>query len=124
MIPMCKSCRLRVPVDRILYQFCNLVERWFNKLKNARRVATSYDKTAESFLAFADITSIRLWLRHFSTSLSLQSAGHFTLETQRQGHFVSFGARRITFRAKLPARQGSDRAQPEEQTPTRHWPPL
>lgn len=38
-----------------------------NKLKNARRVATRYDKTAESFLGFIDITSIRLWLYHLST---------------------------------------------------------
>ncbi|MFN3823419.1 MAG: IS5/IS1182 family transposase, partial [Pseudorhodobacter sp.] len=37
------------------------------KLKNARRVATRYHKTAESFLGFIDITSIRLWLRHLST---------------------------------------------------------
>ena len=44
-----------------------LLERCFNKLKNARRVATRYDKTAESFLGFIDITSIRLWLRHLST---------------------------------------------------------
>jgi len=54
-------------VDRTLYRLRNLVERCFNKLKNARRVATRYDKTAESFLAFIDITSIRLWLRHLST---------------------------------------------------------
>lgn len=39
----------------------------FNKLKNARRVATRYDKTAESFLDFIDITSIRLWIRYLST---------------------------------------------------------
>ena len=44
-----------------------LVERCFNKLKNARRVATRYDKTAESFLGFIDITSIRLWFRLLST---------------------------------------------------------
>ena len=44
----------------------NLVERCFNKLKNARRVATRYDKTAESFLRFIDITSIRLWIRLLS----------------------------------------------------------
>jgi hypothetical protein len=30
----------------------NRIERFFNKLKNARRVATRYDKTADSFLAF------------------------------------------------------------------------
>ncbi|MDK8874331.1 IS5/IS1182 family transposase, partial [Paracoccus sp. SSJ] len=39
----------------------------FNRLKNARRVANRYDKTAESFRGFIDITSIRLWLRHLST---------------------------------------------------------
>jgi transposase len=44
----------------------NLVERCFNKLKNARCVATHDDKTAESFVRFIDIASIRLWLRHLS----------------------------------------------------------
>ncbi|SNR55285.1 hypothetical protein SAMN06265370_12611, partial [Puniceibacterium sediminis] len=29
--------------------------------------ATRYDKTAESFLGFIDITSIRLWVRLLST---------------------------------------------------------
>jgi transposase len=66
-IPMRKSRKKRVGVDRSLYRLRNLVERCFNKLKNARRVATRYDKTAESFLGFIDITSIRLWVRHLST---------------------------------------------------------
>lgn len=66
-IPMRRSRKKRVGVDRSLYRLRKLVERCFNKLKNARRVATRYDKTAESFLGFVDITSIRLWLRHLST---------------------------------------------------------
>ena len=66
-IPMRKSRKMRVGVDHSLYSLRNFVERCFNKLKNARRVATRYDKTAESFLGFVDITSIRLWLRHLST---------------------------------------------------------
>lgn len=66
-IPMRKSRKKRIGVDRSLYRLRNLVERCFNKLKNARRVATRYDKTAESFLGFVDITSIRLWLHHLST---------------------------------------------------------
>lgn len=66
-IPMRKSRKLRVAVDRTLYKLRNLVERCFDKFKNARRVATCYDKTAENFLGFIDITSIRLWLRHLST---------------------------------------------------------
>lgn len=49
--------------DRKLYHRGNRVERRFNKLKNARRVATRYDKTAESFLGFIDITSICLHSR-------------------------------------------------------------
>jgi transposase len=59
-IPMRKSRKLRVAVDRKLYRLRNLVERCLNKLKTARRVATRYDKTAESVLGFIDITSIRL----------------------------------------------------------------
>lgn len=66
-IPMRKTRKLRVAVDRTLYRLRTLVERCFNKLKNARRVATRYDKTAESFPGCIDITSIRLWLRHLST---------------------------------------------------------
>ncbi len=65
-IPMRKSRKLRVAVDRTLYKLRSLVERRFNKFKNARRVATRYDKTAESFLGFPDITSIRLSLRILS----------------------------------------------------------
>lgn len=66
-IPMRKSRKMRVGVDHGLYRLRNMVGRCFNKLKNARRVATRYDKTAESYLGFIDITSIRLWVRYLST---------------------------------------------------------
>lgn len=66
-IPMRKSREMRVGADRSLHALRNLDERRFNKLKNARRVATRCDKTAESFLGFIDIMSIRLWIRHLST---------------------------------------------------------
>ena len=42
-IPMLKSHKMRVGVDRPLYCLQNLVERCFNKLKNACRVANRYD---------------------------------------------------------------------------------
>jgi len=38
-------------------------EGCFNKLKNAQRLATRYDKTADSYLGFIHIVSIRLWTR-------------------------------------------------------------
>lgn len=41
------------------------VERCFSKLEHSRRIATRYDKTADSFLGFVLIASIRLWIRHF-----------------------------------------------------------
>ncbi len=70
-IPMRKSRKKRVGVDRTLHRLPNLTERCSNTLKNAVRqcltVATRHGKTAESFRGVIDITSIRLWLRHLST---------------------------------------------------------
>ena len=56
---------MRIGVDHALYALRNLVERCFNMLKNARRVATRYDKTADSYRGFVQIASIRLWIRDF-----------------------------------------------------------
>src|SRR5712671_4777324 len=46
-----------------LYKTRNLVERFFNKIKQCRRIATRYDKLAANYLAFIKLASIRLWLR-------------------------------------------------------------
>jgi transposase len=46
-----------------LYRARNLVERFFNKIKHCRRVATRYDKLVANYLAFVQLASIRLWLR-------------------------------------------------------------
>ena len=67
MIPMRKNRKVRKAVDMTIYTLRNMVERCFNRLKNSRRLATRYDKTAESFLGFVDLACIRLWLRHLST---------------------------------------------------------
>jgi len=40
-----------------------LVERFLNKVKPCRRVATRYDKLAANDLAFVQFASIRPWLR-------------------------------------------------------------
>ena len=45
------------------YRARNLVERFFNKIKQCRRVATRYDKLAANYLAFIQLASIKLWLR-------------------------------------------------------------
>src|SRR6266568_2953633 len=46
-----------------LYRARNLIERFFNKIKQCRRVATRYDKLAANDLAFIKRASIRIWLR-------------------------------------------------------------
>lgn len=47
----------------LLYRARDLVERFFNKIKHCRRVATRYDKLAANDLASVQLASIRLWLR-------------------------------------------------------------
>ena len=62
-IPMRKSRKKRIGVDRSLYRLRNLIERCFNKLKNARRVATRYDKTMRNYSAMVAIACMLTWLR-------------------------------------------------------------
>ena len=57
-----------VPVEPFVYALRNQIERCFNKLKNARRLATRYDKTAQSYLGFIQIVSARLWINQFVNS--------------------------------------------------------
>lgn len=61
-IPAKTNRKRPAPLDRQKYRWRNLVERLFNKLKNWRRVATRYDKTKESYLGFAALASIKLWI--------------------------------------------------------------
>ena len=61
-IPAKANRRNPLPHDREKYRWRNLIERLFNKLKNWRRVATRYDKTAESYLGFVTLASVKLWL--------------------------------------------------------------
>ena len=49
--------------DRERYKDRNLVERFWNKIKHCRRVATRYEKTARNFLAFLHVASIMVLLQ-------------------------------------------------------------
>lgn len=66
-IPARRNRTSSEPVDCLVYALRNRIERCINRLKNARRLATRYDKTATSYLAFIEIISVRLWFRHLST---------------------------------------------------------
>jgi transposase len=62
-IPPRSNRRELICFSPYLYRARNLVERFFNKIKQCRRVATRYDKLAANYLAFIQLASIRLWLR-------------------------------------------------------------
>ncbi len=49
--------------NRRLYRRRNLVERFFNKLKHFRALATRYDKRDDNYIASVKLASIRIWTR-------------------------------------------------------------
>ena len=49
--------------DRERYKDRNLAERFWNKIKHCRRVATRYEKTARNFLAFVHVASVLVLLQ-------------------------------------------------------------
>ncbi len=67
-IPSQSNVRVRRVVERQVYRQRNLVERYFNKLKHFRRIATRYDKLARNFLAAIALASTRLWIRHYEST--------------------------------------------------------
>ena len=56
--------RKRIPAfSPFLYRYRNLVERFFNKLKHFRRVATRYDKLLKNFMGFVKLAAIAIWIK-------------------------------------------------------------
>jgi len=67
-IPSQSNVRVRRVVDPEVYRRRNLVERFFNKLKHFRRIATRFDKLARNFLGAVILASIRLWTRAYEST--------------------------------------------------------
>ena len=67
-IPTQRDRKLQRTVDPALYRQRNLIERFFNKLKHFRKIATRYEKTARNYLAAVLIASSRLWMRHYESA--------------------------------------------------------
>ena len=61
-IPTSRDRKVQRSVDYFIYRQRNLIERFFNKIKQFRRVATRYDKLAENFLASLKLACVRIWL--------------------------------------------------------------
>ncbi len=62
-IPSKSNRKVKRECDWWIYKERHLVEKYFLKLKNFRRIATRYDKLAHAFLGFICIASILIWLK-------------------------------------------------------------
>ena len=62
-IPPRRNRTVRRAYDAELYKERNRIERFFNKLKQFRRVATRYDKLLANFMGFVKLAAIAIWLR-------------------------------------------------------------
>lgn len=49
-----------------LYRYRNLVERFFNKLKHFRAIATRFEKHDDNYLALLKLASAKIWMRFMS----------------------------------------------------------
>ena len=59
--------RVNIPAfSPFLYRYRNLVERFFNKIKHFRAVATRFEKHDANYLAVVKLAAARLWMRFMS----------------------------------------------------------
>jgi transposase len=61
-IPSRATNRVQRDYDKEIYKCRNLVERFFNRMKQFRRFATRYEKTAKSFLALVHFVAVFVFL--------------------------------------------------------------
>jgi transposase len=61
-IPPKKNRIFKREYDKHLYKERNLAERFINRIKQHRRVATRYEKTARNFLGFVRVAAIMVLL--------------------------------------------------------------
>ncbi|MAZ40381.1 MAG: hypothetical protein CMF49_09720 [Legionellales bacterium] len=58
-----KNDRRSIPHDKHIYKERNFVERYFNRIKQFRRIATRYDKLTVTFMGAISMASILAWLK-------------------------------------------------------------
>ena len=61
-IPSKSNARHRINHDKNLYAQRNIVERFFVKMKDMRRLATRFEKKAINFLSMVQVFAIRCWI--------------------------------------------------------------
>jgi len=59
--------RRNIPAfSAFLYRYRNLVERFFNKIKHFRAIATRFEKHDANYLALLKLAAARIWMRFMS----------------------------------------------------------
>ena len=58
-----RNRKIQRDYDKELYKERNRIERFFNKLKQFRRVATRYDKLLANFMGFVKLAAIAIWIK-------------------------------------------------------------
>src|SRR5262249_24706582 len=79
-----------IEYDREAYKRRNLIERCVNRLKQFRRIATRYEKTARAYLSMLCIAASRLWIKTVNTASS--SYRHFRPHYNRRLDLVARGS--------------------------------
>ena len=60
--------RKNIPAfSSFLYRYRNMVERFFNRLKHFRAVATRYEKHDQNYLALVKLAAARIWMRSYES---------------------------------------------------------
>ncbi len=62
-IPRRKTTAQWRTLDKALYTERNLIERFFNKIKHFRRIATRYDKLARNYAGFLNLVAALKWAK-------------------------------------------------------------
>ncbi len=63
-IPPIPSRAQKLPYDKMQYRERNRIERFFNKLKQFRRIATRYDKLQQTFFAALCLVAAFIFVRN------------------------------------------------------------
>ena len=64
-IPTRRNRKIQISIDCHIYALRNTIERCINKMKNARRLTTQYDKTSASCLGIIHIVAIQISIEYF-----------------------------------------------------------
>ena len=67
-IPNRSNRKTKYRWKKAIYRQRNHVDRFFNKLKQFRRIATRYDKLGANFFAFIRLAAVRIWLRSIEST--------------------------------------------------------